>query len=125
MLVKGDELYRQMELHPHAESLGADSGKTQTPFDFAQTDQSRPWARITVSALRPAFGPVRFESNLNRRTIDECLRALETRASVAVVEHSRAVFFRLVEIPPLHRRTAREPCVAPFFYRLLHGIPLL
>jgi hypothetical protein len=115
------ELYRQMKLHPHAELPGADSGKTPAPFDFAQAYQPWPWARITVSALRSAFGPVCFESNLNRRAMDECLRALETRAGVAVVEHLAAEFFRLVEIPPFNRRTAREPCVAPFFRRMLHG----
>jgi hypothetical protein len=118
------DLYRQMKLYPHAESLGADSGKTQAPSDFAQADLSWPWALVTVFALRPAFGPVCFEPNQNRRAIDECLRALETRAGVTVVEHSGTVFFRLVEISPLNRRTAREPFVAPFFWRLLHGNPL-
>jgi hypothetical protein len=109
------DLYRQMIFHPHAESLGADSGKIPAPSDFAQADQSWPWALSTASALRPAFGPVSFEPNLNRRAIDEGLGALETGAGVTVVQHSGAVFFRLVEIPPLNQRTAREPFVAPFF----------
>ena len=114
-----------MKLDPYAESLGADSGKTQTPFDFAQADRSRPWALILISALRPAFGMVCFEPNPNRRSIDGSSRALETHAVLTVIEHSGAEFFRLVEIPPLNRRTARKPFVASFFCRLLHGNPLL
>ena len=117
-------LYRQIKLNPHAESLGADSRKTQTPFDFAQADRSRPWALILISALRSAVGPVGFKSDHNGRAIDEGFSTLKTGTGLAVVEHSGIVLVRFVEIRPLNRRTARKPRVASLFRRTqLHGSP--
>jgi len=112
-----------MKLHPSAEPPGVDSRKIPAPFDFAQTDRSWPCALAAVIAIRPAFAPVGFEPNQNRRAVDECLSTLDTRTGLTVVEHSATVFLMLVEILPLHRRTARKPFVASFFCQLLHGLP--
>jgi len=114
-----------MKPHPHAESLSIYSGKIPAPFAFAQADRSRPCALAAVIAVRPAFALVGFEPNQNRRAVDECLRTLDTRTGLTVVEHSALEFLVLVEILPLNRRTARKPFVASFFCQLLHGLPHL
>jgi hypothetical protein len=116
------DLHRQMKLHSSAESLRVHFGKIPAPFDFAQADRSRPCALTAVIAIRPAFAPVGFEPNQDRRAVDECLRALDTCTGLTVVEHSATVFLMFVEILPLYRRTARKPFVASFFWRLLHGL---